>query len=529
MPMESGGASRRPGARRMSSPRRVLLIGLDAAEPSRIEEGSARGRLPEIAALLGRGTYGRLATTAGLLSGSPWPTFYTGSSPAAHGLYHHMQWRPERARLERPSDRWLPVLPFWRAFPDSGPRAVVLDAPMTYPPAPFPGFEIAGWATHDHLGPPASHPGGALADARRAFGRDLVAEEVHGLQKLGDLRALGASLARASEMVGEAGEALLRREPWDLFFVTFGTLHRAGHKLWDETAVRGAASPEDVESIAASLDGVYGAVDRAVGRLVRAAGNGTAVVLFSLHGMGPNRNRSPLLPEMLRRVLAGSSIPRSAGASRGGFSLLRGLVPRDVRRGVKESLPVRLRDRLTAFWVEAAGARRPAGAFALPADLHGYVRINRSGRDARGIVPAETEAALVEEIREGLSTFREAASGERLVAEVTETRRLLGPGARSDRLPDLVVRWCGAPAARHASIVSERFGEIRWPTPGRNPDGRSGNHLGEGFVLAAGEGIPHGERAKDASILDLAPTVLALLGTPPPFPMEGKPIAPIAR
>ncbi|RPJ48843.1 MAG: hypothetical protein EHM19_01630, partial [Candidatus Latescibacterota bacterium] len=293
-------AHRGERGRRMSSPRRVLLIGLDAAEPSRIEEGSARGELPEIAALLGRGTYGRLGTTAGLLSGSPWPTFYTGSSPGAHGLYHHMQWRSEKARLERPSDRWLPVLPFWRAFPESGPRAVVLDAPMTYPPAPFPGFEIAGWATHDRLGPPASHPEGALADMRRAFGRDLVAEEVHGLQKLGDLRALGASLARASEKVGEAGEALLRREPWDLFFVTFGTLHRAGDKLWDETAVRGAASPEDVESIAAALDGVYAAVDRAVGRLVRAAGDGTAVVLFSLHGMGPNRNRSPLLPEMLR-------------------------------------------------------------------------------------------------------------------------------------------------------------------------------------------------------------------------------------
>jgi hypothetical protein len=245
--------------------------------------------------------------------------------------------------------------------------------------------------------------------------------------------------------------------------------------------------------------------------------------------MGPNRNRTPVLPEMLRRVLAQSSISGPSGASRGGLVRLRGLVPRDVRRGVKESLPVRLRDRLTAFWVEAAGARRPEGAFALPADLNGYIRINRAGRDARGIVPPEAAGALAEEIREGLSTFHDGSSGARLVEEVVETRRLFGTGERCDLLPDLVVRWCGAPAARHETIVSDRFGEIRWPTPGRNPDGRSGNHLGEGFVLAAGEGIPSGKRAKEASILDLAPTVLALLGAPPPFPMEGRPIEPIAR
>ncbi|HLD94743.1 MAG TPA: hypothetical protein VI703_11135, partial [Anaerolineales bacterium] len=57
--------------------------------------------------------------------------------------------------------------------------------------------------------------------------------------------------------------------------------------------------------------------------------------------------------------------------------------------------------------------------------------------------------------------------------------------------------------------------------PGRNPEGRSGNHFPEGFLIATGKGIKEGA-ISDAHILDLAPTILNLLGQPVPDLMEGK-------
>ena len=81
------------------------------------------------------------------------------------------------------------------------------------------------------------------------------------------------------------------------------------------------------------------------------------------------------------------------------------------------------------------------------------------------------------------------------------------------------------PSARHRAVVSDRFGAVAWPTPGRNPDGRAGNHRGMGFLIASGAGLPAAAGRGDADIRDLAPTVCALLGVAPPWPMEGRPIA----
>jgi len=66
---------------------RVLLIGLDAAEPRLVERWMTDGSLPNLRRLRDSGSYGRLASTADWISASPWPTFYTGTSPGDHGYY----------------------------------------------------------------------------------------------------------------------------------------------------------------------------------------------------------------------------------------------------------------------------------------------------------------------------------------------------------------------------------------------------------------------------------------------------------
>src|SRR5688572_29121305 len=92
---------------------RVLMIALDAAEPSLVERWIREDRLPNLARLRERGGYGRLASSADLLAGSIWPSFHTGTLPGDHAHHHFIQWNKERMALVRPTSNWLPQPVFW--------------------------------------------------------------------------------------------------------------------------------------------------------------------------------------------------------------------------------------------------------------------------------------------------------------------------------------------------------------------------------------------------------------------------------
>ena len=505
----------------------VLMIGLDAAEPELIERWMGDGTLPSLAGLRARGSYRRLASSAAWLAGSPWPTFYTGTSPATHGLYHFLQWRAEQRDLARPGPGWLPLQPFWRALGPDGPRALVVDAPSSYPPAPFPGVEISGWATHDHLHPPASHPPDAIATIRAAYGSSLVSQEALGLQAPQTLRALGEELRHAVRCVGAAMRGLMASERWDLGLVSFAATHRGGHKLWDASGMRGPRTPDDDAWTFGALRELYRACDAAVGDLAAAAGEDARLLVFSLHGMGTNTARHELLPALLEAVLTGRA--PAAADSRAWLQPLRQRLPVEWRQDLKRRLPQAWQDRLTRFWRPRQGGLAGRPAFALLSDQHGYVRVDLQGRERGGrVAPGAERERLLERIADGLMTFRDADSGAPLVAATARSEAVFPAGPRRDLLPDLLVRWNGVPSAGHRAVVSARFGTIAWPTPGRNPDGRSGNHRGSGFLIAAGGGLPAAADTAAADIRDLAPTVCRLLEVPPPWPMEGMALADLA-
>ena len=504
--------------------RKVLMIGVDAAESTLIEAGIADGTLPNLARLRQRGLYGRLASPVDWLTGSPWPTFYTGVWPNEHGFYNYLQWRPQRMRHQRPSADWLPMTPFWRRLSAADRRAIAVDVPISYPPAPFEGLEINGWAGHDKFWPPASHPRDLLKQVQRRFGREPLESEIYGLQSPRRLRQLCRQLIDATQRVADLGIDLMTREPWDLFLIVLGAAHRGGHKLWDETGAPFDITADEAASIRSSIPEIYRACDEGVGRIVDAADGQTAIVVFSLHGMGPNTSCAALLPEMLDRVLNDRShAAENVGDPETVLDRLRTAVPVELRSVVKSRLPQAWQDHLTTFWRRSEVAHlndRPA--FCILGDLEGFVRINLQGRERDGIVPPDQYEALCERICDGLASFVELETGKPVVSRIGRGGDLFPPTNSPRDLPDLVVHWSDTAAAARRTIESPRFGSIEWPLPGRNPDGRCGHHLPDGWMIGVDEAFAAGSQIDGRHILDLAPTVYELLGLPKPAAMRGK-------
>lgn len=109
---------------------RVVVLGLDAADLDYIR---ARAHwLPTLASALESGTL-FLPRAPEALSGSVWPTFYTGTGAGYHGIYQHLVWDPERMGLRRIGPDWSYHRPFWKDLEDQGKRCIVFDVPYTYP------------------------------------------------------------------------------------------------------------------------------------------------------------------------------------------------------------------------------------------------------------------------------------------------------------------------------------------------------------------------------------------------------------
>jgi predicted AlkP superfamily phosphohydrolase/phosphomutase len=515
-------------------PKRVLIIALDSAEPTLIEKWMNDGTLPNLKRLRSQGAYGRLKSSADWLAGSPWPTFYTGTSPAEHGLYEIGQWRAERMQVDQTSPEWLPLHPFWRKLGENGLRVISVDPPMMYAPEKINGIEICGWMTPDsigNLGKPTSYPAAEIDRLRDEFGLEPISitDDKKGVQTIKSLLRMRDQLIRATDNLTQLARTLMVHEKWDLFMAAFATLHRGGHKLWDFSGTFGKASANDRKEFSHALRDIYAACDKAVGELAETAGDDTNLLVFSLHGMQPNTDRSHLLPKLLDCILNANS--KHTQQSRRHHSSFRRKI-REIRDGISTTwLSVAFPPYSSArnlFFSFTSKLFKPVPrifntpAFSIPTCLTGYIRINLRGREKNGIVELGKEYdQLCSVIIEDLKTFVDADTKEPIVEQVMRSDELFGSGLRLQYLPDIIVQWASTPSINHRTIVSNRYPSFSISMPKLNLNGRSGNHSSEGFLLTVGSEIPHNSQVENGNILDLAPTIFALLGIPKPIQMCG--------
>jgi hypothetical protein len=214
--------------------------------------------------------------------------------------------------------------------------------------------------------------------------------------------------------------------------------------------------------------------------------NETRVIIFSLHGMGPNMSQEHFLPEALvranrhfagRNPAAGSERARSNRR----FNLaryLRASVPPGLQNLVARSVPVSVRDLVVNRATTGGYDWNTTPGFSLLADLNGYVRFNLKGREARGCLESHdgTLQRYTEYVHGVLIGLRHAGSGQRLVGDVHLAAERF-PGPRTSYLPDAIVTWSDArPADR---IESSAIGTI----DATLSTGRAGNHRPHGFCI----------------------------------------------
>jgi predicted AlkP superfamily phosphohydrolase/phosphomutase len=474
---------------------RLLAIALDAVDRDFLT--AHLGRLPHIARLLAEGQGGELESEA--MSGSVWTSFFTRSGPGAHGVFDQLQWDPQGMRIARSDAALTPNRPFWR---DLEAPVICLDIPVLYPGSTPPEVvEICNWGSHDVVGPFWCSDPALGRRFRREVGRSpMGGQEIPVPKTAKALARLRDDLARAAALRASAVRWLMRERPWRLFVVSFGEIHRAGHNFggdWQDGAANHGARDDLLK--------VYEAVDAAIGEMTAAAPDAD-VMLFSLHGMGPNVSQRHHVPVFLERAFAkfrGEAAPADKGEPPGLVRALRRAIPARLQLAIAERTPMAVRDEIVARELTGGLDWPTTFGFCLHGDVSALIRLNLAGREAKGALSVEEADRLLDFLAAETRALT-LPDGEPLVAHVSYPAREL-QGERAHLLPDMAIEWRSGAAPAEA-IHSPSLGVIR----ARFETGRGGNHRFDPFWRLCG---PRAGRAfpPPRHVSELADVVCALV------------------
>ncbi len=150
----------------------------------------------------------------------------------------------------------------------------------------------------------------------------------------------------------------------------------------------------------------------------------------------------------------------------------------------------------------------------------GGLYINLKGREARGIVTRGPEyETLKQELVRRLSGLQDDETGEVAIREVFDSAALY-TGPYRDEAPDLIVGYAEGYRASWESVV----GKVGGRAFEENRKSWGGDHCVDPRLVPGVLFCNRAIQGENPSIMDLAPTVLALFGVDGPSYLDGKPL-----
>ena len=520
------------------SPTKLLVIGIDAANPTLLQQWAEEGVLPNIGSLLTRGLMGKTQSIEGFFVGSTWPSFYTSVSPARHGFHYLVQLRPGTYDLYRLADEGMVKCdPFWRRLSEAGRRVAVLDVPLSRIEPSLNGIQTVEWGAHDAAYGFQTQPPQLAETITSRFGTYPWGSSCDGVRKTADDYQLFVdALVEGVRTKAELTTYFLQQGGWDFFMQVFTESHCVGHQCWHlHDTTHPAHDPSIAAAISDPLRQVYEGIDKAVGEIVSEADD-AMIVLLVAHGMCYWYGAQFLLQEILVQLGVTQRLPGPSPSQQVISTAVRGArrawrcLP-DSFRETLHSLRQQLRPTARGERILPALGIDPGSSMCFPqrnGHAVGGIRLNLIGREPQGILQPDATDVFCNELIENLLGIIDERTGGPLIRRVLKTADLYS-GEFLDHLPDLLVEWSDEVPTGSAMIAAGTGASIRAHSPkigvvmGTNGYARTGEHRPNGLFIAAGPTVRPGRLQRVVSILDFAPTIAMILDVELPD-SDGHPI-----
>jgi len=466
--------------------RKVFVVGLDCAPPAVLFHTSAesslglKDELPNLSRLIDEGIHGSLTSSIPCITVPAWTSMLTSKDPGVLGFYGFRN-RADHSyeRMSIATGNAVHEKRVWDILSEVGKTSVVVGVPQTYPVKPLKGYLISSFLTPS-TDRQYTYPNELRYEINRVLDGRPYDVDVRQF-RTEDKGYLLQQIQEMTEKRFAVIKALLRGKPWDFFmFVEIGLdrIHHGMWKFWDPTH----SKHEPGNPYQTAIPDYYRYLDRELGEILGMLDDDTVVLVVSDHG-AQGMEGGFAINEWLRQegLLVLKDEP-----------LYEGLVP-------FEKMEVDW-ERTTAWG---------AGGY------YGRIFLNVEGREPMGLIPAQDYEKARDHLREMIEALPDhegkpmgsvAFKPEELYREVRNVA------------PDLMV-YLGN--LRWRSVGSFGLPDLYTFENDTGPD--DANHDQDGIFILWDPRQNHGGRRKEGlQLMDVAPTILDLMGVGVPPDMQGK-------
>ena len=460
------------------SRKKVLIIGLDCATPQLVFDKWA-AQLPAIASLMNRGSYGLLRSCVPPITVPAWSCMMSGKSPGTLGCYGFRN-RSDHSYegMTFATSRAIKDDRVWDILSRAGKKVILVGVPQTYPPEPVNGLMVTCFLTPD-TSCQYTYPRELAAEIKAQVGDYMLDVDDYRSE---NKEQILSQIYEMTEKRFTLFKHFLQTRQWDFAMMVEMGIDRMHHGFWKYMDPEHPKYEAGSKFESAIFD-YYKFVDDQIAGLLTAVDESTAVLIVSDHG---------------------------ARTMKGGFCINEWLM-REGYLAIAEKpakpLPigkVKMDWPKTMAWGEGG--------------YYSRLFLNVKGREPQGSI----EPGDYERVRSELIEKLEATSDEagRLIG--TRVFRPQDVYSRIKGVPPDLIAYFGNLAWR--SIGSIGLGVIYTFENDMGPD--DANHAQDGIFIMHDPQQQAGSPVKldGLNIIDIAPTVLKLLGLPVPADMEGKAI-----
>ena len=470
--------------------RKLVVLGLDGFNPELVKAWS--DDLPSLMEFQDEGIWGKMESTVPPNSLPAWTCAQMGRNPGYLGIWGstfrdnfsyterkqvdvNIYGRPEEVNYRRDERD-----PLFRLLLKRGQKVAIINVPNSWPPPRVTGgYCISGSSI------PTFDQGYTWPDSLRNEVEDLVGEYIVDASKPGtDYREMG--LDEASERIREMDEqrfTLLKRfitnKQCDYIFAVITGTSKMAH-LFYRYFDKSHKQYEETSSYSEVLKDYYKFIDKEVGKVRDTLDSETVLMIHSAHSIQRLDGRINLNEWLIDQ----------------GYMVLQEY----------PSKPLPLKN-VKVDWSKTK---------AWSTGQMGQIYLNVKGRDTEGIVEEDKYDSMLDELSAKLEEIKDP-SGNSMKVEVLK-RAQLHTGPKSQYGPDLFVffdegRWNTDEMVGAKEIHSSEY---------RSGYDDTVNGL-KGYFCVVGPNVREEGEKRGISVIDVAPTVLSIMGVEIPDYMEGKP------